>query len=332
MRLEAWVAAAAAAAVVSVSWDAAACSPSCCATEATIPAQGSAPANLPAFYWLPPDDVLGTLATYDASMLTVTRTDTGEVIPVTLSPADLGKGYGIEPFFAMLSKPLVAGGHYRVDSTADGVDAGAPHKLADFAAGPFAPLPTSLGTLSAGAQTVGVMTLADLTVGDCSGDFSAAQVPVTLELSPEAKPWSDAFFYETQVDGKPYHPDQFVDPIPPLGASWVGRGKDLLFALCEKTDANDVQVPSQATEGQHTVVIHAIIPGTQVDVSSAPLQVTLDCNAGGGAGSSGSSANGGPGCGVSVPRPSGSDGYLVLVGLVWVVRRRRVRVQARVPK
>lgn len=316
MRLSGWVALALGTGAWLAACSAAACSPEA-GGDSVIPAQGSAPSNLPALYWSSSTTAFGGPMAYDPTTLTVTRVDTGEVIPVTLSPAGTAASpFWGAPYLATLTRPLVAGGHYRVDSTASSMDAGTLHTIGDFTADPSAPLPKSLGTLSAGAQKVAKITVADVG-GGCSAEVRAAQVPILLELSAEAKPWSDAFVYETLVDGKPYHPDDSLGyyalvPRPMPGASWVGRGKDILFALCEKHDT--ASIPSQATEGKHIVAIHAKIPGTQVDVSSAAIPVTLDCH-----------ASSGCECGIAGPRPSDGRGYVALLALAWLVRRQRER-------
>jgi len=75
------------------------------------------------------------------------------------------------------------------------------------------------------------------------------------------------------VDGHDWTPRkdycQQVDP----GASWVGRGTDLLHMTC---DANHVVYPNKET-GRHTVWIEVTLPGTELRWESEQLPVSLSC-------------------------------------------------------
>lgn len=261
-----------------------ACSPPLCwPSAALVPANGATvPANLPALYWRPvalhmqgPSDPARLFFGADATA-------------IALTPKELASG----SYELGLSAPLTPGQTYRfidpsvcngwgapdAGATVDGgPDQGSgpptPGVLdVSFTAGPTAPLPNSLGTLT--TKTLG---LAPLTVGtamgSCDVEIEAARGTVSLQLAEEAKPWASVLHFETLVDGKPWHGTDSINSVNEPGASWRGRGTDLLYAIC----GPDKGAFPGVGQGSHQVVLRATLPGTPLSLSTPPAAVTLTC-------------------------------------------------------
>lgn len=137
--------------------------------------------------------------------------------------------------------------------------------------GPEAPLPATLGTLRHEAHT-GSLTIAS-SGGACSEAKPATYVDVTVTLSPEARPWRSLLSYRTSVDGRPYEAATTLGALAPYGESWMGRGRDRVFAGCTTSTEGGVSA------AEHVIVMHATVPGTDIDIQSAPLTVDLRCPA-----------------------------------------------------
>jgi hypothetical protein len=243
--------------------EAAACSG--CRPARLVPEDSaSVPANLPHLTWRPS---MGAGGTSTPSSLLLTRDDApGEPVPFTTT-ADADT-YALVP-----DAPLVAGQTYTVtDPTACNRFGSPEGKTWGFTVTAEAPLPTTLGTLRAGAQERVLTTLAANAA--CSSDVDVARVAVDIEYAAEALPWKDALYYETYVDGERWWPyGDLLDPNAP-GGNWRGRGSDWVTSICR---SNGFAVANVA-EGTHTVEIRATLPGTTVALSAGTVEVTLACD------------------------------------------------------
>jgi hypothetical protein len=144
---------------------------------------------------------------------------------------------------------------------------------ANFTVGASAPLPDALGVFEIEPAKVEPI---ELTEGaGCSGIDDVCATRGTIALSDGARPWRDAFVYETRVDGKPWRLPRAA-PLPlDEGSSHIGRGREILFAkrpgASSRTDVRGLSV------GRHSVVIRAYLPGTQVTLETEPVEIDLNC-------------------------------------------------------
>lgn len=151
-------------------------------------------------------------------------------------------------------------------------------------AGP-APLPTTLGALTATAPAQANVQQRMFVGGSCGYQASAMTSLVSVALSAEAAPWSSMLSYEVRVDGEPFVGlVQWGYPVvsPPLGGTHAGRGLAYLAVICgPSTDpytAGDPVSPGDGlAEGEHEVVFRARVVGTTTVVETAPVRVTLRC-------------------------------------------------------
>jgi hypothetical protein len=139
---------------------------------------------------------------------------------------------------------------------------------------PAAPLPRRLGALRivrSGRRPMSVATWG----GSCSEVVDAASVQIEVDLDSEAKPWADVLVYSTFVDGKEWAPWGSLAFGPPYGGSWIGRGRDELYAVCNENKPVDQGLP----QGTHQVRMHAGLPDGSLSIDSEPLTVELSCDA-----------------------------------------------------
>ena len=228
-----------------------------------VPSGGTVPANLPAFLWRP-ESGFDTPVEPNADDI-VLREEGGATIAVTLAPVG-GDLYAIEP-----TEELVPGASYSLQ-VPGGCEPAEPDTY-DYVAGDAAALPGSLGTLALTEQAAGSLEVATAS-GSCSTSIEATHATIELPLAPEARPWEDVFLYETWVDGERWFASASLPYGPELGASWVGRGTDRLYALCA---SDDPSVSPGLAEGVHTVEMRATLPGTEVALASTALMLELRC-------------------------------------------------------
>jgi hypothetical protein len=108
--------------------------------------------------------------------------------------------------------------------------------------------------------------------GRCSTDITAASRSLDLVLPAGMRKWRDVFLYSTLVDGRGWRPAPNNCLVVPHGTSWVGRGRDLVYATCSgETPADNL------SEGTHAVEMEAWLPGTKT-VVRAKISVTLTCD------------------------------------------------------
>jgi hypothetical protein len=170
----------------------------------------------------------------------------------------------------LLSRTLTPGSTYqiRLQNQCDGAV-----WHAKFVASEPAAFPRDLGTLVAVQPQKGALTLAHRG-GSCARPIRTIYVDVAVALSDGALPWSDALRFETWVDGKPWAPRAALSDREPMGGSWLGRGRDRLYASCSK-DALFVEPGLSA--GEHSVQLRATLPGLSEALATPVLRVTLSC-------------------------------------------------------
>jgi len=106
--------------------------------------------------------------------------------------------------------------------------------------------------------------------GSCAKIVNAAQLPVEMDLPEAMRPFRDHLYFETIIDGTDHWSPStsLCSPIVP-GASWRGKGVDLLFRACDETGG--------LSAGRHTVEMRASLPGTNVLVVTSKVEVELRC-------------------------------------------------------
>jgi hypothetical protein len=224
-----------------------ACSPPQCWPGSFVPKDGATiPANAPGFYFRPSES--GSPG--DPSLVRLTAaSDPTTSIPFTAVPQPNGD------FVLVPDVPLVEGETYTLEDRALCNNA---TLHSTFTAGPAAPLPTSLGTV----ELIGHGNYADLDLatvsGSCSTRVEATVLQIALSESASAAPWKDLFLYETLVDDQPWVNQASIAVRTTPGESWVGRGKDLLYRVCQlSSDAYYQGLPV----GGHEVRFRASLPG-----------------------------------------------------------------------
>jgi hypothetical protein len=109
----------------------------------------------------------------------------------------------------------------------------------------------------------------------CSESVTAAQLPIEMDLPEAMRPFRDQLYFETIIDGTDrWGPSASVCcPILP-GASWRGKGVDLLFSVCGKAA---IFVDAGLAAGRHTVEMRASLPGTAVSAVTSKVEVDFRC-------------------------------------------------------
>jgi hypothetical protein len=202
----------------------------------------------------------------------------GETVPIEVTATDVPRFHRwVAPQVVRPLEALVPGAQYTlVTPNTECID----HDPQDqepvtrtFVAAAAAALPDTLGTLSAATPT-----RADLVVaedGACSRTQDTHGAHLTLALDASAAPWADVLAYETVVNGAFWGPSEFSGWGFPTGASWVGRGQDLVFAICND---NPYSEHSYLLPGTHTVKMRARVPGTDVVLETDELTLELSCD------------------------------------------------------
>lgn len=301
-----------------------ACSQPTCWSAALVPGpelDQSVPANLPALYWRPlfgagaplPDPAAVTLAPVD-------RPDQ----PIELSPGQTDGG----DLVLVPATSLEPGVSYRLadSSVCAGSEESGPEII--FEAGGEAPLPESLGELVATDIGVGSISVATAS-GSCAESIEADRVEIELEPSADAASWLELLHFETLVDGDVWQPSSDITVLSPPGASWMGRGRDLVHAACE-SDLGQGTDPG-ADEGSHQVTMRATLPGTDIALETAAVTVDLRCAAGDDDGDDGpdDGADSADDGGCSSSGGSGHAGLLAVLASAAFLSRRRLIARRR---
>jgi hypothetical protein len=244
-----------------------ACSPPACWPGAFLPSDGSTiPENAPGLYWRP---AYGAAAgTADPASVKLTKAMAPNVeLPFTATALP-GGDYLIAP-----NAPLVEGTAYVLEDVS--TCGGTKGPRVSFMAGPSAPLPTSLGTM----QTDPHGYRQDLTVasgsGSCATTIDATLFGIYLEPSADVAPWLPLLLFQTIVDDEIWAIQDNINNPPALGASWKGRGRDLLFRTC--TANPEASYPGLASGG-HQVAFRASLLNAQ-PIATPSLAVELMCDA-----------------------------------------------------
>jgi hypothetical protein len=123
------------------------------------------------------------------------------------------------------------------------------------------------------ALKLGEATIAALQIAkglSCSESVTAAQLPIEMDLPEAMRAFRDQLYFETVIDGSDrWRPSaSLCSPIVP-GASWRGRGVDLLFSACGGEGG--------LAAGRHTVEMRASLLGTNVSAVTSKVEVDLKC-------------------------------------------------------
>ncbi|MEO1273706.1 MAG: hypothetical protein AAFX99_36985, partial [Myxococcota bacterium] len=221
------------------------------------------PANAPGLLWTP----LALENTAAASDLHLRNLDSEEVLPVEVMPftavAQGGPAHlSVLPAAQEGAGWLEEGARYRLvtPNTSAESDCDGPMSpvASTFTVEAEAPLPESLGTACWHAVGSGPLSVAEETA--CSHQPDARWIDIGLELDPTAQPWTDLWVYEVLVDGEPWAAADFSGALPyPTGSSWIGRGLDRVFAICDAHPHSDA---SFLVPGTYEVSWRAALPGT----------------------------------------------------------------------
>lgn len=242
---------------------AAACSSSLCAQGHFVPGDGvTVPANLRALYWRPMN------SQGDPASVTLT---TAAGVPVAFTAQPEANGDHV----LRLDADLVPGTTYVLaDGSACPGNPMQPGPRVTFTAGAASSPSGFLGELTqqpAGRGTIELETRG----GSCSSDAEVDSASISVVLGAEAAPWRDVLQYQTFVDGAAWRPraSLFQDVAP--GASWRGRGADLVYTICASEDPSLTGLDP----GPHTVTMSAAIPGFATGFQTEGVTVELDCDA-----------------------------------------------------
>jgi hypothetical protein len=129
----------------------------------------------------------------------------------------------------------------------------------------------------------------------CSAVVNAAQLPIEMDLPEAMRAFRDQLYFETIIDGTDrWGPSASLCTLVLPGASWRGKGVDLLFSSCGDMQLSftpceegsgveelleDPAVRSKAglAAGRHTVEMRASLPGTDVLAVTSKIEVELRC-------------------------------------------------------
>ncbi len=137
--------------------------------------------------------------------------------------------------------------------------------------------PQELGELRVVEQGMTSATVASSPA--CSVEAQLYGARVEVELSEGASPWAGALQFETFVtaaggdEPQRWRPSQVLAREVAPGASWVGRGTDLLYTVCESLDAPSTQLEP----GTYEVYMTASLPGEDWRLETNRVEIELEC-------------------------------------------------------
>ena len=109
----------------------------------------------------------------------------------------------------------------------------------------------------------------------CSAGVNAAQLPIEMDLPEAMRAFRDQLYFETIIDGTDrWSPSASICSLVLPGASWRGKGVDLLFSACGDTPA---LADGGLAAGRHTVEMRASLPGTDVLAVTSKVEIELRC-------------------------------------------------------
>lgn len=260
--------------------EAAACEPPGCHAGSLIPAGGTIPKNAAGLRWHLGSGVVDVGK--PEKRIAITRD--GKKVKFALVPID-GETMRIE-----IDGGLVEGATYRVQAD-NACGWFGPKKLeSTFEVGPEAPMPTELGRLRAVTAKVDTLRIGT-DAGSCDVDEKAVFADLEVVLAPSAAPWKELIDYTATVDGKPWHYSQAINEAPLLGESFLGRGKDRVYARCQP----DSFAFEGAGEGKHDVALSGVVFGSSATVATPTVALSLSCADGAALGGTPSGAGADPG-------------------------------------
>jgi hypothetical protein len=107
----------------------------------------------------------------------------------------------------------------------------------------------------------------------CAESVTAAQLPIEMDLPEAMRTFHDQLYFETIIDGTDrWGPSASICTLVLPGASWRGKGVDLLFSVC-----GDTQPPRGLAAGRHTVEMRASLPGTDILAVTSKVEIDLKC-------------------------------------------------------
>lgn len=246
-----------------------ACSAPPCWPGALVPANDTTvPANLPAIYWRSSRENIGDFLPNPTNVSLVEVDSSSAAVP--LHAVSLQNG----DHLLMIGEVLTPGKNYRlVDTTT--CSFGHPDGIhVTFQATDAATFPGSLGEIvvsNEGIRTINIGTYS----GSCSTSIEADVASIEVELSEEAELWRDVLHFSTYVDGQLWWTSHSILASHAPGSSWIGRGRDRLYRIC---DSNDDWAFSGLSAGTHEIIVEATLPGTTIKLTTAPTTVTLSCD------------------------------------------------------
>ena len=252
-----------------------ACGPPLCFAAGSLPNESATiPANATAIRVLPASG--HDSAPLEPKDISVKLASTMAPVPFTLEERGLLRfGVPLEPDTALL---IEAPDRCGMASTMSPVEL-------ELQVGPEAPLPQELGRLVAEAPRVeDALVVTD--DGTCSTTLTASQVALNLEIDEGAAPWEPLLQYGLHVEEVDsgaivsWHPRHGLDQRVPLGASWEGRGRDLLYIDCDAPTEHDISVSPGLPPGRYQVWMTARVLDTDIRVRSTAVEIEATCEGG----------------------------------------------------
>lgn len=238
-----------------------------CYEGAFLPSQKDVPASIPGIFW---NARLGGNLPLPSDVTLYQVTAMGKVsVPFTATQYN----QNVNQLVLVPNEPLLPNTDYELVDSVSCIPGNTPIQTT-FHTTDALPFPKTLGTLIVRLPTLSAIDLSS-PEGSCSTRIMTLNSQVALVPSIEAEPFAHAFYYETIVDGKLWQPSHNILDINPPGASWEGRGQDLLYTMCDFEAQSGIGTP--LAEGEHTVVIRAKLQGSDFVIDSEPATVTLNC-------------------------------------------------------
>lgn len=244
----------------------AACEPLPCEPGYLLPSQGMIPENGPPILWIPVRGYGWPQPVPTAKPTALLKRDGTKVATHIGSLTSLG-GYLVRA-----KSGWKQGERYELKADNRCQIGSGAHLFSTFSISPPAPTPTKLGRLTASPLESGLLKVGT-DIGSCSVKARAVWVDVNLTLDQSSLPWEAVFEYETLVDGKKWLVSDSINTSPIPGSSWVGRGRDRIYTLCDPKSGGFEGV----AKGAHEIVLRGRVLGHQDWFQSDPVSVVLRC-------------------------------------------------------
>ena len=230
------------------------------------------PANAPALLWTP----IANRGEFSPTELNLMRVDGGEVVEVDVSlevfDAPLAQRF-FDHLAVLPATALVEGGTYLLETPSTvGCGEDEVPVAPTFRVGPPAELPASLGSIC--FEALGEADLRLAQDASCFHDQQTIYADVGLVLDEAAEPWADLLVFETIVNGELWLPADISGEIYQTGGSWVGRGVDRVFAICNERPYSE---HSFLLPGAHELSFRATVPGSDLVLETPPVRLEIVC-------------------------------------------------------